>query len=36
MGGGKVSLPAGGPYPDSWTVPEACRGAEELWVVAPE
>ncbi|UVY85476.1 hypothetical protein NLU66_07775 [Brachybacterium sp. NBEC-018] len=21
---------------DSWTVPEACRGAEELWIVAPE
>ncbi|GAB4094722.1 hypothetical protein GCM10028787_01970 [Brachybacterium horti] len=36
MGGGEVSLPAGGPHPDSWTVPEACRGAEDLWVVAPE
>lgn len=36
MGGGAEQLPAGGPYPDSWTVPEECRVAEDLWIVAPE
>jgi len=36
VGGGEDGVAAGGPYPDSWTVPEACRGADELWIVAPE